>query len=116
MDSDAFVDPQLELFSKLPRPWAYNRLVDVTDCVGTCAYDSLSRFAKFWEALQFQMDRIVRASVVSRNGLTVARLPSIQVMFPKARDAVVHRPHGGRDLAVETAVGNPYADRQDANI
>ena len=24
MDSDAFVDPQLELFSKLPRPWVLN--------------------------------------------------------------------------------------------
>ncbi len=83
MDSESFVDRQIECLCALQTPWAYNRLVDLTDCTGACAYESLHRFAYFWISRQSQLNRTIREAVVTSNRLTIARLPTIELLFPK---------------------------------
>ncbi len=83
MDSDLFINRQIECLSAVEKPWMYNRLIDLTDCTGACAYESLHRFAYFWSLRQSQINRTIREAVVTTNGLTVARLPTIELMFRK---------------------------------
>ena len=83
MESVRFVDAQIETLRSLEAPWAYNRLMDLTEINGACAYDELVRFAGYWTSIRFQIDRTIRMAMVSRNGLTVARLPTMELMFPR---------------------------------
>ena len=83
MESVRFVDAQIEKLSALDAPWAYNRLMDLTQVNGACAYDELVRFAGYWTSIRFRIDRTIRMAMVSRNGLTVARLPTMELMFPR---------------------------------
>ncbi len=83
MQSARFIDAQIEKFRSLEAPWAYNRLMDLTQVNGACAYDELVRLAAYWTSIRFQIDRTVRMAMVSRNGLTVARLPTMELMFPR---------------------------------
>ncbi len=83
MESVRFVNAQIEKLNSLPAPWAYNRLMDLAEVNGACAYDELVRFAGYWTSIRFQIDRTIRMAMVSRNGLTVARLPTMELMFPR---------------------------------
>ena len=83
MESARFVDAQIDKLKSLDAPWAYNRLMELREVNGACAYEELSRFAAWWTSIRFDMNRTVRMAMLSHNGLTVARLPTMELMFPR---------------------------------
>jgi hypothetical protein len=83
MESVRFVDAQIAKLSALDAPWAYNRIMELSEVNGACAYEELARFAAWWTSIRFDIDRTIRMAMLSRNGLTVARLPTMELMFPR---------------------------------
>lgn len=82
IDSAAYVDNSIAFFKTLEDPWRYHSLVDWSQCTGFVVYEDLFRLAASWAPYLHRMTAPRKIAVVSVNRLTVARMPSVDQLFP----------------------------------
>ncbi len=81
MDSAAFIDRQIAALKATNAPWLYDRLIDLSECIGHVQYDDIVRLSQYWDSVAFAAKRPVHVAVVTPNRFIVARLPMADLLF-----------------------------------
>ncbi len=83
MDSARFIDNEIAACRATGAPWLFDRLIDLSNCAGFIAFEDLERLARYFETIIARAPRTLNTAIVSNNRLTQARMPAIDLLFPR---------------------------------